>query len=553
MGGDDGWLVAARRARWLSYFSLGWMLAEGALGVLAGAEAHSIGVIAWAVGSAVEAAAAVIVIVRLTGRNRFSETAERRAQKWVAASFFLLAPYILYVAIAKLINGSEPDRSWLAVVLLGSSIVLMPVLGCAKPRLGERLGSRATAGEGTQNLLCAAQGAIALVGLLLASAGAGFLDPVAALLIAGLGRDRAVAFRRLRLHEPARLQRTRCGRLRRRKLRALLMADHHDHTGGGHGHNGHQGHSHGVSADADRGKLAIALGLILGFMAFEVTVGAIAGSLALLSDAAHMLTDAAAIGLSLLAVHLAAKPAMGTMTFGFKGAEILSAQFNGATLFVLALVIVYEAIHRLITPPAVASTAVLIVALVGIAVTLAATYTLSKANRQSMNIDGSFKHIVTDLAAFIATAIAGGTILATGFRRADPVASLIVAGIMLHAAYSLLRDSGRAFLEAAPEGVDPDAIGRAMAAEAGVREIHDLHVWEVPSGFPALSAHVLVGERHDCHAIGHALKRRLHDEFEIEHTTLQVDHEHTQLLTIETDEQRRRAIRSGADGTPRPG
>jgi divalent metal cation (Fe/Co/Zn/Cd) transporter len=186
VGRDEGWPVAARRARWLSYLSLGWMLAEGALGVLAGAEAHSTGVIAWAVGSAVEAAAAVIVIVRLTGRNRFSETSERRAQKWVAASLFLLVPYILYVAIAKLINGSEPDRSWLAVVLLGSSIVLMPVLGCAKRRLGERLGSRATADEGTQNLLCAAQGAIALVGLLLASAGARFLDPVAALLIAGL-------------------------------------------------------------------------------------------------------------------------------------------------------------------------------------------------------------------------------------------------------------------------------------------------------------------------------------------------------------------------------
>jgi divalent metal cation (Fe/Co/Zn/Cd) transporter len=128
----------------------------------------------------------VIVIVRLTGRNRFSETSERRAQKWVAGSFFLLVPYILYAAIAKLINGSEPDRSWLAVALLGSSIVLMPALGWAKHRPGERLGSRASAGEGTQNLLCAAQGAIALVGLLVASAGAGFLDPVAAFLIAGL-------------------------------------------------------------------------------------------------------------------------------------------------------------------------------------------------------------------------------------------------------------------------------------------------------------------------------------------------------------------------------
>jgi divalent metal cation (Fe/Co/Zn/Cd) transporter len=186
VGRDNGWLLAARRARLLSYFSLAWMLAEGALGLLVGADSHSIGVIAWAIGSCVEGAAAVIVIVRLTGRNRFSATAERRAQKWVAGSFFVLVPYILYEAIAKLTDGSHPNRSWLAIALLGSSIVLMPALGWAKRRLGERLGSAATAGEGNQNLLCAAQGAIALAGLLLASAGAGFIDPVAAFLIAGI-------------------------------------------------------------------------------------------------------------------------------------------------------------------------------------------------------------------------------------------------------------------------------------------------------------------------------------------------------------------------------
>jgi cobalt-zinc-cadmium efflux system protein len=333
----------------------------------------------------------------------------------------------------------------------------------------------------------------------------------------------------------------------------LLMGDpcKHDQHGHGHQHGDREGHSHSVAADADRGKLAITLGLIVGFMAFEVAVGIVAGSLALLSDAAHMLTDAAAIGLSLLAVHLAGKPAKGKLTFGFKRAEILSAQFNGATLLVLALLIVYEAIHRLITPSAVKGVAVLIVALVGIAVNLTATYTLSKANRQSMNIEGSFKHILTDLAAFIATAIAGAIILATGFRRADPIASLLIAGIMLYAAYGLLRDSGRVFLEAAPEGFDPDAIGRAMASEPGVTEVHDLHVWEVTSGFPALSAHVLVGEENNCHEVSHALKRLLRDEFGIEHTTLQVDHEHTQLLTIETDEQKRRPIRAERNGSRR--
>jgi divalent metal cation (Fe/Co/Zn/Cd) transporter len=172
---DAAWLSAARRARLLSYFSLVWMLAEGVVGLIAGAETHSIGVIAWAIGSAVEAAAAVIVIVRLTGRNQFSESAEQTAQKWVAGSFFVLVPYILFESIVKLVHGSQPQRNWLAVGLLASSIVLMPVLGRAKHRLGERLGSGATTG-----------GAVGLVGLLLASAGAGFLDPVAALIIAGI-------------------------------------------------------------------------------------------------------------------------------------------------------------------------------------------------------------------------------------------------------------------------------------------------------------------------------------------------------------------------------
>jgi cobalt-zinc-cadmium efflux system protein len=293
-----------------------------------------------------------------------------------------------------------------------------------------------------------------------------------------------------------------------------------------------------VSAGADRGKLAIALGLILAFMAGEVVAGILAGSLALLSDAAHMLTDAAAIGLALLAAHLAAKPARGQLTFGFKRAEILSAQFNGATLLVLALLIIYEAIRRLIHPPPVHGLTVLVVALAGIGVNLAAAYTLSGANRRSMNVEGAFQHIVSDLAAFIFTAIAGLIIVATGAVRADAVASLLVAAIMLRAAYSLLKASGRVFLEAAPEGLHPDEIGHVLAAQPGVVEVHDLHVWEVTSGFPALSAHVLVGQDNDCHELSRSLKLLLHEQFGIDHTTLQVDHDHSPLLAIEIPEQR---------------
>jgi len=304
------------------------------------------------------------------------------------------------------------------------------------------------------------------------------------------------------------------------------VAQQHDH--------GHAGHSHGVAADADRSKLTIALALIVGFMAVEVVVGILANSLALLSDAAHMLTDAGALVLALFAIRLAARPAVGAMTFGWKRAGILSAQFNGATLLVLGLLIVYEGIRRLIEPPAVEGGVVFVVAILGIVVNLAATWTLSKANRDSLNVEGAFQHILTDLAAFVFTAIAGLVILTTGFDEADGIASLIVAAIMLRSSYGLLVESGRVFLEAAPRGLDPDAIGGAMAAVDGVVEVHDLHVWEVTSGFPALSAHVLVAAGDDCHAIRLALEHEIDARFAIDHTTLQVEHHHPEeLLQVE--------------------
>jgi cobalt-zinc-cadmium efflux system protein len=319
----------------------------------------------------------------------------------------------------------------------------------------------------------------------------------------------------------------------------------HEHNHQGARDHDYAGHSHGVSADADFGKLALALALIVGFMAAEVTVGILASSLALLSDAAHMLTDAAALGLSLVVVRLAQRPAQGAMTYGLKRTEILSAQFNGATLLVLALFIVYEGIRRLISPPGVAGKAVLIIALVGIAVNLAATWTLSKANRQSMNVEGSFQHILTDLSAFIATAIAGAMILATGFDRADGIASLIIAAIMLKAAWGLLRDSGRVFLEAAPKDINPEEVGKAMAANPAVVEVHDLHIWEVTSGFPALSAHVLVSQDENCHAARRQLEAMLHERFELEHTTLQIDHKGGELVQLEMPEQHSGRTRRG--------
>jgi cobalt-zinc-cadmium efflux system protein len=305
----------------------------------------------------------------------------------------------------------------------------------------------------------------------------------------------------------------------------------HDHSHGGAGH----GHSHEISADADRGKLAVALALILGFMALEVAVGIAASSLALLSDAAHMLTDAAAIALALLAISLAQRPARGAFTFGLKRAEILSAQFNGATLLVLGLLVVIEGVRRIVNPPDVQGTAVLVVALIGVVVNLAATRAVAGANRDSLNIEGAYQHLLTDLAAFIATAIAGLVVILTGFKEADGIAALIVATIMLYASYGLLRESGRVFLEAAPRGMDVPEIGSALVHQPGVVEVHDLHVWEVSSAMPALAAHVIVGRDCDCHEARLRLVEVLRDRFGIEHTTLQMDHEGGDLVQLEVN------------------
>jgi cobalt-zinc-cadmium efflux system protein len=294
----------------------------------------------------------------------------------------------------------------------------------------------------------------------------------------------------------------------------------------------HAGHAHAVHADAGERRLTAALGLILAFMTVEVAVGVLAHSLALLSDAGHMLTDAGAIGFSLLALRLAARPAAGAMTFGFRRVEILSAQANGMTLLILAAFIAYEAIRRLFAPPHVHALPILIVALAGVPVNLAALWMLSGADRRSLNIEGSFQHILTDMYGFIGTAIAAAIILLTGFQRADPLVSLLIAGLMTRSGCSLVKASGRIFLEAAPEGLDPRAIGQALVGQEGVVEVHDLHVWEVGSGFPALSAHVLVAPDRDCHAARRAMAAMLRERFGVEHTTLQVDHAGSELLEI---------------------
>jgi cobalt-zinc-cadmium efflux system protein len=317
------------------------------------------------------------------------------------------------------------------------------------------------------------------------------------------------------------------------------MSAGHDHGhDDGHGHeHGHGGrdHHHAPSADADLRWLALALALIAGFMIVEVVGGVLASSLALLSDAAHMLTDAAAIGLALVAARLAARPAAGRFTFGLGRAEILSAQINGAALLVLAGVIAIEAIRRLFAPPEVDGAFVVAVGLAGAVVNVAAAWALGRAERRSLNVEGARQHVLTDLYASLGAAAAGAVVLLGGWDRADGVAALFVSVLMLRSGWGLLRDSARVLLEGAPKGLDPGAIGRAMAAEPGVVEVHDLHVWEVTSGFPAIAAHVLVRPNDDCHGVRRQLQRVLDERFGVSHVTLQVDHapEAGRLLEIE--------------------
>ncbi len=239
------------------------------------------------------------------------------------------------------------------------------------------------------------------------------------------------------------------------------------------------------------------------------------------------MTDAAAIGGSLWAIRLAAKPAAGIWTFGFKRAEILSTAGNGITLLVVAALVGFESIRRLINPPEVAGGAVLVVALLGVLINLIATWVLAKANRTSLNVEGSFQHILTDLYAFIGTAVAGVVILTTGYTRADAIASLLVVALMLRASWGLLRESGLVLLEAAPAHVDLNELRIHLLELTEVTAVHDLHVWTVTSDLPALSAHVVVDDL--CFANGYApqvldrLQHCLTGHFDIEHSTFQLE------------------------------
>lgn len=293
----------------------------------------------------------------------------------------------------------------------------------------------------------------------------------------------------------------------------------HDHSHAGHAH-----HDHSHGAGAGKGALTFVFLLTAVFLVLEVVGGLLTGSLALLADAGHMASDAVSLGLALFAVWLAERPATPKRSFGYKRAEILAALANGVTLVAVSVWIFIEAFRRLQDPEPILGGWMMAVAVVGLAVNVAGAVVLSRSGGESLNVEGALRHVLADLLGSVGVIVAAGIILLTGWRYADPLVSAVIGFLVLASSWKLLRDSTNILLETTPKGVDAEQVGLRMASVPGVEEVHDLHIWTITSGFPALAAHVLVGRDENCHARRRDLETVLAHDFGIDHTTIQVDH-----------------------------
>jgi cobalt-zinc-cadmium efflux system protein len=293
-------------------------------------------------------------------------------------------------------------------------------------------------------------------------------------------------------------------------------------------------HAGGIDLDREGSKRALKLVLALtsAFLVAEVVGGVISDSLALLADAGHMLSDTLSLGVALFAAWLAARPGGPSRTFGYRRAEILAALFNGVTLVAISIWIFIEAGMRFGDPPDVEAGLMLAIAVVGLGVNVVAARILHGHSGESLNVSAALRHVVADILGSVGVIVAAVVILATGWEYADPVVSVAIGLLILASSWTILRDSVQILLEGSPAGTDVEQVGLAMAEVAGVKQVHDLHVWTITSGFPALAAHVLVDRDTDCHATRRELEAMLHERFELDHTTLQVDHEGGELLQI---------------------
>lgn len=283
-------------------------------------------------------------------------------------------------------------------------------------------------------------------------------------------------------------------------------------------------HDHGATRAANTKRLRWALALAASFMVAEVVGGLAANSLALLADAGHMLSDVAAIGLSLFALWMAARPSGAGKTFGYHRVEILAALVNGATLVALAVWVVVEAVGRLDEPPEVRGPLLLVVAIGGLVVNLIALLVLHGGRDESLNVRGAWLHVMADALGSVQAIAAGALIWAFGWYWVDPVASIVIAVLIVYSSWSLLQEAVSVLMESAPGHLDVDEVRDAILAVEGVGEVHDLHVWTITSGFVALSAHVVAQEGRNGDLLP-ALRGELHDRFGIEHVTIQVEPE----------------------------
>jgi cobalt-zinc-cadmium efflux system protein len=280
--------------------------------------------------------------------------------------------------------------------------------------------------------------------------------------------------------------------------------------------------------------LWVALALNVGMAVLEVVVGVISGSTALLADAAHVVTDALAIAIALAAVVVARRPAGPRYTYGLGRVEILGAQVNGASLMVLAGMLGVGAVLRVANPPAVDGGLVAMTGAFGVAGNVLAAAALARASRQSLAVEGAYQHALMDAMASVAAIVAGVLVLCGVSSIVDPLLALLITVLMVRSGWGVLRSSALVLLEAAPAGLAPADVGGALAGVPGVVEVHDLHVWELTPGFPAVTAHVLLTPGVDVHAVRFQLQQVLTTRFAVQHSTLQVDHDHRgQLVQLD--------------------
>ncbi|MEM1504651.1 cation diffusion facilitator family transporter [Domibacillus sp. 8LH] len=289
----------------------------------------------------------------------------------------------------------------------------------------------------------------------------------------------------------------------------------------GHSH-GH-GHHHGSS---NKTALKWSFFLITSYMIIELIGGFLTNSLALLSDAGHMLSDAAALGLSYAAITIGQKAASNRKTFGYKRFEILAAFLNGLTLMVISLYIFFEAYERITNPPEVMSSGMLIISTLGLIVNIAAAFILMKGDKEeNLNVRSAFLHVLGDMLGSFGAIVAALMMMFFGWNLADPIASLIVALLIVVSGYRVTRDSVHILMEGTPLSVDIDQVKEKLLSLSEVKGVHDLHVWSITSDFPALSCHLVVSQDGDGQDVLLKAKKLLHDEFELHHVTIQIDKE----------------------------